>query len=87
MTARRVTTPPSSNSWAWMRSADIVGEGGAAITQTDPDADIFYTPMIWKWGTGLQGNLDSWGPRDPSGIQFTPSILSNFLFVYAPESC
>ena len=84
MAAWRMSTPPSSNSWAWMRSADIVGEGGAAITQTDPDADIFYTPMIWKWGIGLQGDL---GPQDPSGIQFTPSILSNFLFVYAPLSC
>ena len=48
MAAWRMSTPPSSDSWAWMRSADIVGEGGAAITQTDPDADIFYTPMIWK---------------------------------------
>ena len=31
--------------WTWMKSADIVGEGGAAITQLDPSSDIFYTPM------------------------------------------
>jgi hypothetical protein len=35
--------------YSWFLSADIRGEAGAGITQLNNSADIFYSPIIWRW--------------------------------------